>query len=182
MTKVLLINEATIKKYSILNDNVDSAYILPAIEMAQNVDLDTLIGTVLCDKLKELVANGEISNPTNVKYKTLLDDYVTDYLVWQTISQVQIFINYKMVNSGMIENNDDKKSRLGYSDSNALKTQFEHYASSYANKLTNYLLKNVQMYPEYTKSHNYQYSMDSRLCDIYLENIPAINRRKYIGK
>lgn len=182
MTKVLLINEQTLKRYSAINDNVDSTYLLPAIQNAQDIDLDTILGTVLCNKIKNMVADGTITSEENKKYKDLLDNYITDYLVWQTMSQIQIFINYKLSNSGVIENNDDKKSRIGYNESNALSSQYERYASSYANKLTNYLIKHVQMFPEYTKCENYQYSMDSRLCDIYLENIPAINRRKYIGK
>ena len=42
---VMLISEATLKKYTLLNDNVDGKYILPAIKMSQDIDLETLIGT-----------------------------------------------------------------------------------------------------------------------------------------
>ena len=60
MKNVLLISEATLKKYTLINDNMDGVYILPAIQMAQDIDLDTAIGTKLCNKLKALVKSGDI--------------------------------------------------------------------------------------------------------------------------
>ena len=38
MEKVLLISENTLKKYTLINDNVDSKYILPAIQITQDCD------------------------------------------------------------------------------------------------------------------------------------------------
>ena len=38
MKNVLLISEATLKKYTLINDNMDGVYILPAIQMAQDID------------------------------------------------------------------------------------------------------------------------------------------------
>lgn len=181
MAKVLLISEETIKKNTLINDNVDGKYLLPAITTTQDVDLDNLIGTVLNKKLQDLVYNSLISLPENINYKKLLDEYITPYLCWQVMSNVQVAVNYKMTNSGVIENNDDKKSRLSYSDSKALQTQYDRYASSYATKITNYLIKNSELYPEFRKSENFQYAEDARLCDIFLEDI-GYNRRNYIGK
>lgn len=176
MAKVLLISEETIKKYTLINDNVDGKYLLPAMQATQDVDLDTILGTVLNKKLQELVSNNTISDSANAKYKTLLDEYVTPYMCWQVMSNVQTAINYKMTNSGVIENQDDKKSRLSYADSKSLKAQYDRYAGSYAQKLSNFLLKNSNDYPEFLKSENYQFSEDAQLCDIYLGDIP--NRRR----
>lgn len=174
MAKILLVSEETIKKYTLINDNVDGKYLLPCIQSTQDVDLDTLLGTVLNKKLQSMVQDGSIK--TNSTYKTLLDEYVTPYLCWQVMSNIQISINYKMTNSGVIENQDDKKTRLSYNDSKALQAQYDRYAASYATKLTNYLQRNVQLYPEYTKCENYQYSEEPKLCDIFLEDINIPNR------
>lgn len=82
MEKVLLISEATLKKYTLINDNVDGMYILPAIQSAQDVDLDTIIGTALNTKLQELVKTGDIVSEEYSAYKLLLDDYITPYMCW----------------------------------------------------------------------------------------------------
>ena len=80
MEKVLLISENTLKKYTLINDNVDSKYILPAIQITQDCDLDTLIGPVLNNKIQSLVRENRIAQPENEHYKKLLDEYITPYL------------------------------------------------------------------------------------------------------
>ena len=169
MNNVLLISEQTLKKYTLINDNMDGVYILPAIQMAQNIDLDNAIGTKLCNKLKSLVMTGDITNNKDfADYKKLLDDYVTPYLAWQTMTAVQISIDYKMTNSGVIQNEDEKKSHLDYKNAAALRNQYQKYANAFLTKLKNYLLSNSSKYPEYFQCEDYQQAEEGQLCSIYL--------------
>ena len=87
------------------------------------------------------------------------------------MSQIQIALNYKITNSGVIENQDDKKSRLDYSNSRAIQSQYEHYAAAYANKMKNFILKNVIHFPEYKKCINYEVAEDVNTSGIYFPNI-----------
>ena len=80
MTNILLISEETLKEMSLIGDNVESQFILPAIELAQEQGLQTIIGTKLLRKLQTLVDDGSITGSTNSNYKELLDDYITIYL------------------------------------------------------------------------------------------------------
>lgn len=169
MEKVLLISEATLKKYTLINDNVDGMYILPAIQSAQDVDLDTIIGTALNTKLQELVKTGDIVSEEYSAYKLLLDDYITPYMCWQVMCTIQPAINWKMTNSGVIDNYDDRKNRLDYSNSKTLIDQYQKYANSYALKLKNYLCSNSSKYPEYHQCVNHQREEMPRLCSIFLE-------------
>ena len=73
MARVFLISEAALKKNSVINNNVDGMYILPAIEYAQDAGLQPLLGTKLYNKLMDLVDNGAITGVTDYKY--LLDEY-----------------------------------------------------------------------------------------------------------
>jgi hypothetical protein len=175
MNKVLLISEETLKTYSLVNDNIDGKYLLPAIQTAQDIDLETLIGKALLDKLCKLVETGEIVN--NSKYKTLLDDYITPYLVWQVMSNLQLGINYKLSNSGVITNDDERKSRLDYRNNQLLQEQYKHYADSYAIKLKDYLCSGD--YPEYHQCVNHSHAEDVELCGIYLGDININRGYKY---
>ena len=123
MNKVLLISEETLKTYSLVNDNIDGKYLLPAIQSAQDIDLETLIGKALLDKLCSLVENGGISENTN--YRVLLDDYITPYMVWQVMSNLQIGINYKLSNSGVISNEDAEIAGAFTDKISALKKAFQ---------------------------------------------------------
>lgn len=179
MSKVLLISEKTLKTVTTINDNVSGMYILPAIQIAQDTDLETAIGPVLLHKLQDLVASGEINNQPD--YKTLLDDYITPYMCWTVMSAIQINLNYKFSNSGMIQNQDDKKMAIDYSNGQALAKQYEWYASSYGQKLKKYLCSNSAKFPEYHQCENHQREEEISLCDIFLEDIPHTKNR-YIGK
>lgn len=175
MNKVLLISEETLKTYSLVNDNIDGKYLLPAIQTAQDIDLETLIGKALLDKLCTLVETGEIVS--NSKYRTLLDDYITPYLVWQVMSNLQLGINYKLSNSGVITNDDERKSRLDYRNNQLLQEQYKHYADSYAIKLKDYLCSGD--YPEYHQCVNHSHAEDVELCGIYLGDININRGYKY---
>lgn len=170
INKVLLISEQTLKKYTLINDNVDGMYILPAIQSAQDIDLDTIIGPVLNNKLQQLVKNSDIVQPKYEKYKVLLDEYVTPYLCWQVMTNIQIAVNFKLSNSGVVENYDERKNRLDYTHSKALSDQYQKYANAYATKLKNYLCSNSNQYPEYHQTLNHEGEESPRLCSIYLED------------
>ena len=75
--RYFLISEQTIKQHTLINDNVDGVYLAPAIEMAQDIDLTSLIGQDLIDKLSELVLENKMGMDENKHYQTLLDKYIT---------------------------------------------------------------------------------------------------------
>lgn len=144
---ILLISEDSLKKYTLINDNVDGKYILPAIKMSQDVDLETLISTPLVNSLKYLIAENKVPTsdvlePLYSFATTLLDDFITPYLCWQVMSNIQINLNYKMVNGGIVGNIDEKQSKLDYSKAQLLQEQYERYASAYAIKLKAFICDN----------------------------------------
>lgn len=172
MDKVLLISEEKIKKYTLVNDNVDGQYLQVAIQSAQEIDLNNLIGPVLYEKIINDIKMDTLTAP----YKLLVDEYITPYLCWQVMSTIQVATNYKLTNSGTIQNNDDKKSAVEYNNGRALCEQFAKYANAYATKMKNFLQCNASTYPEYRQCKNYEWAEDTPLCSIFLEDIPS---RKY---
>ena len=181
MKNILLVSEQTIKKYSLISDNLDGKYLYSAIQTAQSVDLELLIGPALLRKLQDLVQSNQIKEDSYVHYKELLDDYITNYLIYQVMATVQISVNYKMANSGVYTNDDDRKLRLEYKQAQLLQQQYENYANSFATKLKNYLCANVNWFPEYRECVDFQTAEDIPLCGIYLGDIPY-NKYSYIGK
>ena len=178
--EALLISEKTLKQYTLINNNMDGVYLLPAIRMAQEIDLDTIIGPALNKKLQALVADNSISDESNSKYKLLLDEYVTPYLCFAVMSAVQININYKLTNSGTIQNDDERRSHLGYQENKNLQAQYDKYTNAYAMKLKNFLCAHSNDYPEYNQVLNYEGEEDPMLCSIYLNN--RTQKYNYIGK
>lgn len=145
--KILLISEDTLKKQSSLGTNLDGVYLYPSICLAQDLDLTNIIGPALVNKLCELVDTDAVVEP----YKTLLDQYVTPYLVWSVSVNLIPLINYKLQNAGTSVNNDTQRSTLDLNYSKTLQRQYENYADAYATKMKHYLMHNTDKFPEYNK-------------------------------
>lgn len=175
-TKVLLISEEILKSYTLISDQMDGKYLLPTIEMVQEIDLETLIGGALLKKLENLVDTGDIWNDENADYKSLLDNYIIPYMCWQVMAQIQPAINYKMANSGVYSNDDERKSRQDYKTNQLLQDQYVKNANSFATKMKNYLYSNIGKYPEYCKVVDFESAEDVPLCGIYLGDVPYRNR------
>ncbi len=146
MARVLLLSEKTLKQNSIVNNNVDGMYILPAIEYAQDAGLQPLIGTKLYNKLMDLVESG-ITEATDYKY--LLDEYVTPYLVNKVTADIQIPLVYKLRNQGVVQNTGENTYVPSLKDMQYVIQNYENKANFYGNRLSDYLRANRMKYPEY---------------------------------
>ncbi len=102
MKEIFLISEQTLKSRTILNNNVDNSYIAPAIRVAQDMGLQPLIGSKLFNKLKDLVATGDIAKDENSDYKKLLDEYITPFLENKVVADVQLSLVFKLRNQGVV--------------------------------------------------------------------------------
>lgn len=156
---VLLCSEETIKSYTNISDNIDGNYLLPAIAIAQRSDLEGVIGTALVRKLQEIVADGVIVETEYVKYKELLDDYVTDYLCYAAIKELIPIVSFKISNVGAAITNEEKASLVSFNDVFKLKDYYEDKADYFCMRLQRYLAANYSNFPE--------------LGDSALENIKA---------
>ena len=89
---IFLISEKTLKQRSLITDPTLSYVIKPAIECAQKIGLREIIGECLIEKLQLLVSTKTedqthllINMPEYVHYKELLNNYITDYVVYNDL-------------------------------------------------------------------------------------------------
>lgn len=151
MAKCYLISEKTIKTNSLVNDNVDSMYLLPAIEFAQDAGLQPIIGTVLYNKLMDMVTDGSITGETAEDYKLLLDEYVTPFLINKVTADIQLPLAYKFRNQGVVQQTGENTYVPALRDIQYLVQNYNDKATFYANRLRDYLHANHNKYPEYCK-------------------------------
>ena len=149
MNTIHLISEITLKKYSLISDNVDSTYIAPAVVKAQDMGLQPLIGTNLLVKIYNLVDTEAITMQTNAWYKTLLDDYIAPYLCQKVMADIQIPLFAKIRNAGITQSQDQQTTQLSIQEVEYIKNKYENDATFYANRMTDYLKANSIHYPEY---------------------------------
>lgn len=152
MSIVLLISETTLKKYTVVNDNVDAAYITPSIVKAQEIGLQPLIGSVLYRKLCE-VADTPPDERTEADqpYVDLINEYVTPYLCNKTTAEVQWAVFAKIKNNGIVTSQDQQTQQMSIGDCEYLRKKYDYDADFYGGRLTDYLKANTNTYPEYMK-------------------------------
>lgn len=170
MARVYLISTETLKKNSIINNNVDDMYVLPAIEYSQDAGLQPLIGTKLYNKLMDLVADGSITGATD--YKMLLDEYITPYLINKVTANIQLPLTFKLRNQGVIQQTGDNTYVPSLKDTEYVVQHYENQANFYGNRMSDFLVANRTKYPEYC-------SIDS--CADMHSNKNAYNTGIYLG-
>ena len=146
-TQILLVSPNFVKNVSNIDDNISGKLLEPAIFEAQNESLRGILGDNLEDTLEYLFDSGEIDQPENQKYKTLLIK-CQYFLAYTTISNVCMLTAVKISNAGLEQVSDEKMEPLDINDSFRLQAFYQHKADYFALQIQNFLLQHRNEYPE----------------------------------
>ena len=167
MTNTFLISEAQIRNYTDIEDNVDSALVKNGIREAQDIKLQPIIGTLLYEKLTSLVDAGTISDSANADYKTLLDDYIQNMLIYAAYWYILDSIYIRSRNNGLLIPDGGENSiaadRAMY---NVKRQSVQNKMEFYSNLLTDYIIEEQTLYPELNAS-NKLYDLNPNYEDKY---------------
>lgn len=145
MTNVQLISEAKIRQYTDMNDNVDSKLIVNAIREAQDIELQRILGTLLYNKIIDDVQNSTLTGA----YKTLVDDYVQNFLLYAVYYNTLEAIYLRPRNNGLlIPNGGENSDSADRSMYNVKRQSVKNKSEFYAEKLSQYLIENQGTFPE----------------------------------
>ena len=148
MTNILLISEDTLKTYSHLNDNVFGKSLTPAIITAQDIYLQKFLGSCLYKKVLELVENGGIRNENYAMYKELLDNYIANFLIYQTLANLIPEISTKITNMGLVTSSDEHVQNVTQGERDLVMGQYQKYADAYCKMMQDFLKENRDSFPE----------------------------------
>lgn len=149
MSKVFLISDVLLKEETIINDNVGSEFIGPAIETAQDIYLQQIIGTELLDKMYALVVTNQIIDDANKIYKELLDDYITPYLKFKVLSEITVPLAYKYRNAGVVQSTANNYQQTTLKDAQLVANHYNLRADFFVERMNKFLCANAGQIPEY---------------------------------
>ena len=149
MTDVLLISWTKVKQYTDINDSVDPDLIKNNIRTAQDIQLRRVIGTLLYQKLLTLVETNTMSDSENAAYKTLLDTYIQDMLLYASYYEILESIYIRAKNNGLLtptggENSVEVDRNKYEMKRTSIMNKFEYYAD----RLSKYLVETQADFPE----------------------------------
>lgn len=148
MTNILLISEDTLKTHSVLNKNIWTDNLAPVIKATQDVDLQQILGSCLYKKLLELVETGDIKKQEYAIYKTLLDEHILNYLIYQTLVNLIPEISTKITNMGLVTTSDEHIQNVSQAEREIVVGQYQKYADAYCKMLQGFLKENRNNIPE----------------------------------
>jgi hypothetical protein len=145
---ITIISESTIKESLELDKNVNNTYIYPIIKTVQDITLQSSIGSVLYDRIRqEIYTDPTLSGHTDTK--TLVDYYIKDLLIYEIAAELQVRITYKTRNIGVVQNSDVNANSISIDDIKFLKNYYKNFAEFYKNRLQDYLIDKIDLFPEY---------------------------------
>lgn len=145
---VLLISDEILKDRTAVHGNIDPKLLYPEIKVAQDMFIHPILGTALYNKI---ITDINASGTTTGDYKTLLDDYIIDPLMYYVLSGLPAGISYQFWNKGVIRKQGDSTELPTMSELIDISNHYRQRAEWYGERLTKYLKQNANddFLPEY---------------------------------
>lgn len=139
--KVLLISENNIKTESVLENNVDVKVLRKVIVDVQEIQLRPILGDVLFQKVVDAVyQTTTVENYVmDADLKTLLQDYITPYLIHAVVVDFITTNNYKLTNKGVLKFNDSNATSASHDDINNITNHYKNKMAAYKDLLIDYM-------------------------------------------
>ncbi len=142
---ILFINEELIKSRTAVSQGIDGKQLLPVIKLAQDKYIMPALGTSLYNRLQEGVSNSDL-NPDE---KTLLNDYVTDALLWFTISEMVIMTSFQFFSKGVMQKTSEESNSPSKGQLELLQRNYMSNGEFYKTRLIDYLRENSELFEQY---------------------------------
>ena len=150
MSYVLFISEAKLKDSTAINLNVDVDLLLPYVRQAQKLWCETRLGTDLNDKLKDLIVAGTVNLPANAAYKTLLDDYIGDFLPIMALYHAIPFLRFRVEGGNIYSKNSETGTALSTEEAQHFREECKNTGEYYLERMIDYICNNSTLFPEFS--------------------------------
>lgn len=145
----LLISETKLKAFTNINQNVDINLLKANVEIAQDVELQPVLGTKFYDHLlDQITATGNTFNPDE---KILVDDYISKYLIQAAYYQSMAAIQFRVMNRGIVHGDMENATSVDTETFKYLRGIQKQRADFYLMRLQDYLItgRGQNKFPQY---------------------------------
>jgi len=158
---VLLISETKLKAFTNINKNVDMDVLKAEVQIAQDIDLQTILGTKFYNHLLDQVS--ATGNTFNADETTLVNDYIQPFLIQQAYFQAIPSLMYRSMNRGIVEGMMENATSVDIETMKYLRSLQKQRADFYMTRLQDYLLigRGQNKFPDY----NTQSTIDGMIPD-----------------
>jgi hypothetical protein len=147
---VLLISENKLKAFTNINRNVDMDVLKAEVQIAQDIDLQTILGTKFYNHLLSQVS--ATGNTFNSDELTLVNDYIAPFLIQTSYFNAIPHIYARTMNNGITLGTMENATSVDIETMKYLRNIQKQRADFYMTRLQDYLLigKGQNKFPDYT--------------------------------
>ena len=142
---VLLVSAEKVKQFTNVNENLDEALLLPNIQIAQEIGLQTLLGTKFYN---HILSAAETSTLTAAE-TTLLEEYISPYLLWQAVYEALPSIWMRMMNKSVSIGESPNAKSVDKGDMSYLRNIHQQRSEFYSQRMQDFLVYRQGDYPLY---------------------------------
>jgi hypothetical protein len=157
MATALFISRTDLVKNSILDGNVDTDKFIQFIKVAQQIDIQNLLGTDLYNKISADIIADSLSGD----YLTLVNSYIQPTLIWFAQMNYIPFAAYQIKNGGVFKHSSETAQNVDKNEVDYLVGKAREYANYYSTRMVDYLCFNDNLFPEYRSNTNEDISPDT---------------------
>jgi hypothetical protein len=139
---ILFITEQLFKERTGASNAIDGKQLKPMIKVAQDIYIQPTLGSTLYQRLQ----TGIDDNDLNLDEKTLIDNYVTDTLIWFTMSMLPMVMGYQLFSKGFLQKTAEESNAPSRADLELLESKYKSMAEFYNKRLIKYLQENYELY------------------------------------
>jgi len=152
---VLLVSETKLKAFTNINKNVDMDVLKAEIQIAQDIDLQTILGTKFYVHLQNQVS--ATGNTFNANEKTLVDDYIQPFLIQTAYFNAMPQLMYRTMNRGIVSGDMENAQPVDIETMKYLRNIQKSRADFYSQRLLDYLLIGAgqNLFPDYLNNSTY---------------------------
>lgn len=145
MAEVLLITQTDLKRYTIVNGNVDPDKFIEFVKIAQDIYIQNYLGTKLLEKIKTDIKNNTLTDP----YLSLVNNFVKQMLIHWAMVEYLPFSAYTVSNKGVYKHNSENAEIADKTEIDLLVEKQRNIADHYTKRFQDYICKYMDQFPEY---------------------------------
>ena len=145
MAEVLLCTREDIMTRTSLSGNIDMDKITPFIKTAQDIHVQSMLGTKLYDKILEDIGDDDLT----ATYEALVVNYVKPVLIHYAVADFLAFHAYSVENGGIYKHTSDSGEVVSKAEVDRLVQKQRDIGDHYRDFLVKHLSLNNDLYPEF---------------------------------
>ncbi len=162
MATALFITRTDLVRNSIIDGNVDTDKFIQFVRIAQEIDVQNLLGTKLYDKISADIVSGAAGGQgLSGNYLTLVNEYVQPILIWFAQVNYIPFAAYTIAKGGVYKHQAENSQNVDKNEVDYLVSKAREYANYYSTRMVDYLCFNNNLFPEYNNNTNDDISPDT---------------------